>query len=322
MRFGLADMIRMGIGQLPKGVRRGVGLADDAPDLVLSKAQATALPALVSEDGITAERLAALIAMKTAGVDTLTAAVVAAIKAMSPESRPISYLGSPIAKWKSSGTDFDFALSADGGPTVGTFGTVPADAIALEVWSDGAASDDYVFWSSRSGQLSNVGVLATNISNNLGATNPNRYVSSGQHQIIPLQAVGSIGAALRFAGGKASARCQGRFITQSSGLPYLLANSSGSSEEFVLSGAGASQQLPYNNTAKFPAGYTGCFFQVVGSGGIRARWDGSAPTALFGELLSNGYYWIDTSKHGISLSALRLYMPSGTRIIGNALVSA
>jgi len=228
-------------------------------------------------------------------------------------------LGNPISRYKSTGVDFDFALDATGNATAGTWGTVPADAIALEVWCNTSAAGDYLFFASRTGQLSAAGVLATNISNNTGGTNPNgRFVVAGAKMVIPLSAIGAVDSTFRFAGSKATGRCQGRYITSNAAFPYKLA----SAEEWTIAGAGASAQMPYTNTAKFPASTVGTVFQIKGASGTRIRYDGGSPTATAGELLEPGYYFLDYARHGIAASALRFYVPSGVWISGNTLVAA
>jgi len=229
---------------------------------------------------------------------------------------PIPGLGRPINDFKTTGTDFDFALDATGNPTVGTWGTVPADACALEFWSNGAASDDVIFWATRSGSLSTVGVLATNITNNEGATNPSaRRLSSGEHIVLPLTTVGAVDALFRFAGGKSTARMQGRFISANTRFPYSM----NSGTESLITGAGASAQFPFSDASRFPVGTIGVMLQVKGSGGVRARYDGGVPSASYGDLLPNGNYFIDYDRHGVSISALRLFAPVGTWIVANAL---
>lgn len=227
-------------------------------------------------------------------------------------------LGSPINLFKTSGTDFDFALENTGNPTVGTWGTVPADACAIEFWSNGTASDDVIYWATRSGNLSSTGNLATNLANNDGATNPARRLSSGEHVVLPLTTTGTVDALFRFAGGKAGARMQGRFLSANSRFPYRL----NSNTEAVIAGAGASAQLPFTDTSRFPAGTIGVTLQIKGAGGVRARYDGGVPSASFGDLLPNGNYFIDYARHGVSVSALRLFVPANTWIIANALKAA
>ena len=178
-------------------------------------------------------------------------------------------IGSPIGQYKYTGSVIDFGLSAVGDAVAGSgtpFTSVPTDAIALEMWCNATGAGDYLFWSSRSGQLSNVGVLATNLANNTGATNPNRFVNNGQHLVIPCQSVGVLGSAVRFAPGTASARAQGRWIAAGSGFPYLMGHVAGSATEFVIAGAGASAQVPFSDVNRFPVGYAGLYMQITGTG--------------------------------------------------------
>lgn len=222
-------------------------------------------------------------------------------------------VGTPLTLYKYSGAIIDFGLPGDGGPAVVTFPTVPADAVALELWVNASASDDYLFVALVGGRLSNTGVLATNIAANLLAC---RNVASGQHMVLPLQTPGVIPSTFRFAGSKASTRIQGRFISQSSSFPHLL----GSTTEFVVTGGGASVQLPFSDTNRFPVGaQDACTFQILGPGPVRMTIDGTAASATVGDVLQPGTYYLDASRHGLAISALRLFPPTGTNIVGNSL---
>lgn len=226
-------------------------------------------------------------------------------------------LGGPLTNWLYTGAPFDFAAdqSATGNPVVPTVGTVPADAVAMELQVNGNASDDYLFVTTINSGLSSTGVIASNVAANLlGA----RYVANGQPMVIPLLAVGTALPAMRVATGKASARCQGRWISQAANLPYLLASTTAD----LLTGANSSQQLAYSNGTKYPAGYSAVVMQVLGPGPIRVYTDGTAVTSTTGFLVGPGTYLIDVAKHGIALSALKMYLPTGTNVVANALAPA
>lgn len=224
-------------------------------------------------------------------------------------------VGTPLTLYKYSGAVIDFGLPSDGGPAVVTFPTVPTDAVALELWVNASAADDYLFAALVGGRLASTGVLATNISANLLAC---RSVVSGNHMVLPLQTVGVIPATWRFAGSKSGSRIQGRFISQAAALPYLM----GSTTEIVMTGAGASQQLPFSDTNRFPVGTNACTFQILGPGPVRMTMDGTVPTATVGDVLQPGTYLIDMARHGLALSALRFFMPAGTNLVGHSLKPA
>lgn len=230
-------------------------------------------------------------------------------------NQALTSLGSAITPYKYSGGFIDFALDTTGNPTVGTFSSVPTDAVAVELWVNANGASDYLFANTASGVLSATGVIGTNITANLAAV---RSVASGAHMTVPFVTVGTVPTTLRFAGGVSGARCQGRYISQSSGFPYLL----GSTTQFQLTGAGAQQQMPFNSAGIFPVGYAGAWFQVIGSGAARFTIDGTATSATLGDILPLGTYYIDQAKHGISLAALRIWLPTGVNIIGNSLVTA
>jgi hypothetical protein len=225
-------------------------------------------------------------------------------------------IGSPLTPWKYSGATFDFAADASGtgNAVVPTLGTVPTDAVAIEMWVNGNASDDYIFATTVAGQLGATGVFATNITANLAAV---RWAASGGKIIIPCTAIGTA-PTLRVATGKASARIQGRFISQASGFPYLLASLTNS----LLIGAGGSQQFAFTDAARFPAGYNAVLLQVLGAGPMRVYFDGTAVTSTTGDLVPPGTYLIDLALHGVSLSALRMHLPTGTNVFAHSLKAA
>lgn len=231
------------------------------------------------------------------------------------QNQAMPWIGKPFASWKYSGAQIDFALTATGDATAVSFGTVPTDAVGVELWVNANGSTDYLFTSTQAGRLSGTGVIGTNITANLAAT---RYVANGDHIIMPFLTVGAAPASFRVACGVSGARCQGRFISQAAGYPYML----GTTTEWVLTGAGASQQLPYGSTGSFPVGNIGALMQLVGSGVARYTIDGTVPSATYGDILVPGTYYIDIAAHGIALSALRVFLPTGTNLIGSSLMSA
>lgn len=211
---------------------------------------------------------------------------------------------------------------ADAAQTSGTlahffpFTSPPADAVAVELWVNADGPTDYLFCSLVSGRLSANGANATDIAANLASC---RSVTGGAKLILPLVTKGVVPSTWRFAFGVASgASLQGRYISESELGPYLCA----STTEFVLTGAGASQQLPYSDTSRFPVGTTGFVMQVTGSTPARVTVDGTVPTATRGAIVRAGTYLVDYDRDGFSVSALRMYLPTGTNVVGNTLKSA
>lgn len=236
--------------------------------------------------------------------------------AVLPQNQSLPWIGNPLVPWKYTGAVFDFDGTATntGNAVVPTLGTVPADAIGVEMWVNGNAADDYIFATTVAGQLGLTGVFATNITANLAAV---RWAASGQHIVIPFMTAG-VAPTLRVATGKTSARIQGRFISQSAGMPYLLSSMTNS----ILIGAGASQQFAYTDPSRFPAGYCGVIMQVLGAGPMRITIDGTAVSSTTGDLIPPGVYLIDQALHGISLAALRMYLPVGTNVYAHAITYA
>jgi hypothetical protein len=230
----------------------------------------------------------------------------------------ISYgLGGVLTNWLYTGTQFDFLADASGtgNAVVPVVGTVPTDAVAMELQVNGNAVDDYLFVTTTNSGLAAAGNFAANIALNVLNV---RYVTNGQPMVVPLLAVGTALTAPRVATGKASARCQGRWISQSSNLPYLL----GSTTADLLTGANSQQQFTFGSSTKYPAGYSAILMQVLGPGPIRIYTDGTAVTSTTGFLLGPGTYLVDFAKHGISMAALKMYLPTGTNVVSNALMPA
>lgn len=224
-------------------------------------------------------------------------------------------LGNPLSAYKYSGTWWDFAMDANGGPNAFTFTGFPSDGVALEVWVNANAADDYVFWAGVGGILSNTGVLATNVAANLLAR---RHSAAGVPMLLPVQTVGAVPSTWRFAGSKSTSRLQARAVAASSAIPYL----SASNVEFSLTGNGASQQLPFTDGTRFPVGTSAIQFQILGPGPARMTWDGTTPSATLGAIFAPGSYLIDYARHGVAVSALRIFMPSGTNLVGASLFAA
>lgn len=232
-------------------------------------------------------------------------------------------MGSALTSYKYTGSNLTFDLSMDpnGGPTVPAWPTVPADAVGMEIWSSSATSGDGLAFALRPSILSNTGVIATNTAANKGASGsqPSRFTTETNHMILPFQAVGVVPTTWRLAQLQtAGQKLQGRYISQSAGFPYLMAGA----EEFLVVGSANVSTLPTGTAAKFPTGYCGAVFQVIGAG-VRFTMDGSAPGAAVGDVLAAGAtYWVDQSKHGVSLAALRFWTPSGTFLVGSSLTYA
>lgn len=232
-------------------------------------------------------------------------------------------MGGALVPYKYTGSNltFDVTLAALGAPTAPAWPTQPADAIAVELWASSDAAADGIAFAVRSGQLSNTGVLATNTSNNIGTTGslPSRYAVAGAHIVVPLSAVGAApGSTWRVAYlTTAGIKLQGRYISQASNFPYLC----GAVEEFLLVGAGAVVQLPTATANKFPTGYSGAVIQVIGAG-VRMTVDGTAPTAALGDIVAPGVYNVDQTRHGVSLAAIKFYLPASTFLVGHSLSPA
>lgn len=224
-----------------------------------------------------------------------------------------SGMGTPFSQYKYSGPVIDFTLGAVGDPQNNAFSGCPADAVAIEVWASANASDDYLFFATLSGHLSSAGVLATNVAANLLNR---RFVGGGAHMVIPLQAMGAVPAGFRFAGSKNGALVHGRYISSASNLRYKL---SAASVATNLTGADATQQLPYLTASQFPdlAAQAAVDMMISGTSGLAARItiDGTAPTAVKGDIWPVGSrIFIDAADHGIAWSALKIWLPTGVNI--------
>lgn len=224
-------------------------------------------------------------------------------------------MGSPATKLKYTGAQIDFTLGAVGDPQNNAFAGCPADAVAIEVWANASAADDYLFVSTLSGTLSTTGVLATNIAANLLAA---RYAVSGGHLVIPFKVAGTVPTGLRFAGSKNGAHLNGRYVASSSNLKYLL---SAATSPIAMTGADNSQQLPYLTASKFPdlAAQAAVDLMVTGTVGLFSRFtlDGTAPTATMGDIVPVGsHLFIDAADHGIAWSAMKIWLPTGVNLAG------
>lgn len=234
--------------------------------------------------------------------------------------------GNALTPYKYTGTQFAVALDPSGrAVTIGS-PTVPADAVAMELWSaNNIGASDYLFWASRASVLAsdNTGVAATDLTSNTAKNNgssgsaPQRFVVSGAHFILPFNTVGAVPTGWRFARGSTGLLTFARFLSSSSNFPYLAAGT----EEFIVVGANNVQQMPTATAAKFPTGYSAAVFQVIG-GSIRMTSDGNDPTSSSGDIIAAGTYYVDQSVHGLSLAALKFYMSTGTFIVGHSLIDA
>lgn len=231
-------------------------------------------------------------------------------------------MGSALTAFKYTGSSLNFDLNFDpsGNPTVPAWPTAPADAVGMEVWSSSSTAGDGFAFALRASILSSTGVIATNTATNKGTSGsqPSRFTLADAHMVLPFQVVGTVPTTWRFAQLQNSGqKLQGRYISQAAGFPYLMAGA----EEFLVVGNGNVFTLPTGTAAKFPSGYCGAVFQVIGAG-VRFTMDGSAPGAAVGDPLAVGTYWVDQAKHGVSLAALRFWMPSSTFLVGSSLTYA
>jgi hypothetical protein len=234
--------------------------------------------------------------------------------------------GNALTPYKYTGTQFAVALDPSGrAVTIGS-PTVPADAVAMELWSaNNVGASDYLFWASRSAVLAgdntgnNANDLISNTAKNNGSSGsaPQRFVVNGAHFILPFNTVGTAPTGWRFARGSTGLLTFARFLASSSNFPYLAAGT----EEFIVVGANNVQQMPTGTAAKFPTGYGAAVFQVIG-GAVRMTSDGTDPTSSNGDLVAAGTYYVDQSAHGLSLAALKFYMSTGTFIVGHSLTYA
>lgn len=255
--------------------------------------------------------------MDAAGLDTLTATNIAALSRLIRQGQDIKHFGTAAAPFVNTGAfiDFEATSGGTGNALVGPWGSVPADACAVELWVNGTAVDDYMFFATETGRVAQLGNFAANNAANLLAA---RWVSSGAHAIIPFANVGTVPTTLRLAVGKTPARIQGRWLSSSQGFPYLLA----SPTMHLLTGASGVLQFNVASTAQFPVGYVGNVFQVLGTGPVRYTRDGTTPSVTQGDILPTGTYYFDQNRHGVSLAALKFYLPAGTNILGNSLFNA
>lgn len=236
--------------------------------------------------------------------------------------RSVPYLGTALTSHKYTGSNlaFDLALAADGGPTVPAWPTVPSDATGVELWGSTSAAADGIAFAPRSAVLANTGVLATNTATNKGASGSTAvvHVLAGAHITIPFATQGAVPAGWRVALLEtAGIKLQGRYISAAANLPYKI----GGTEEFRLVGAGGQQLLPVATTAKFPVGYVGCVMQVIGAG-VRFTLDGSTTGAAVGDILAPGIYYVDETRHGVSLAAMKIWLPASTFVVGHSLIAA
>lgn len=232
-------------------------------------------------------------------------------------ARDVPGIGEPLTIFRYTGSDVDVALPADGTPAdlTASFSSVPADAVGIEVMLSNTGGTDYLFSALTAGRLNTAGAdLAARTAANLLAC---RWVANGDKMVLPFVTKGVIPTTWRWASGSSSAsRLQARYISDASlRMPYLMA----STTEVVLTGAAASQIPPHTDTNRFPAGWSAFQFQVLG-GAARMRFDGGVPTATFGHVLQPGrQYYLDPTRHGISIAALRLFLPVGVNVVGHSL---
>lgn len=234
--------------------------------------------------------------------------------------------GNALTPYKYTGTQFAVALDASGrAVTIGS-PTVPADAVAMELWSaNNVGASDYLFWASRASVLAsdntgnNANDLISNTAKNNGGSgaSPQRFVVSGAHFILPFNVVGTVPTGWRFARGSTGLLTWARFIASSTNFPYLAAGT----EEFIMAGSNSVLQMPVATAAKFPTGYNAVVFQVIG-GPIRMTSDGTDPTNSTADIIPAGTYYVDQSAHGLSLAALKFYMPNSSFIVGHSLIDA
>lgn len=230
--------------------------------------------------------------------------------------------GSAVCRHKYTGESTDFALDVTGIETASATWTVPADAVAAEYWVNSLTATDEMYIATATGVISASGSdLTTRAAYN---TINVMKVVGGEKIVMPFETVG-VRPLFRFATNVSGLRCQGRYISQSSGtVKYKQATSvplTASVLDKLTGNSSGIQQFNYGTTNKFPAGYTAVMFRVEGPGPV--RWSlGSPqnPTATVGDFLTPGLYLIDVADTGIALTAIRFYIPTGTNIVAYALL--
>lgn len=228
------------------------------------------------------------------------------------------------AQFRYTGPIIDYSANAEGAPQTPVWPTPPADAVALQLFSNSIASNDGLAVTLRAGRLDSTGVLATNTAANTGAANnsvtsarqPARHVIGGQSLILPLSATGAaVPSTFRTAALNSNGqRIQGYFISEASGFPYRMT----ATMEILLAGAGAIVQFPTATETVFPVGYKAVDFQVTGAGArVVFNNESGLPTATQGMPLPAGAYTWDEARHGISFSTLKFFLPANTCIVGH-----
>lgn len=227
-------------------------------------------------------------------------------------------LGDSLFNFKYTGVAFSFLLAADGGPTAASFGTVPSDAVGIEVFANSAGANDWLFFLPRASMTSGGSLGANLTAHQLECFG----VTAGAPMVVPFTAQGVASATTRWGGNTASMRCTGRFIAASSQYPYLLGSVANAVTETVLIGDGATtgtRQLPFGDTNRFPAATTAVQIQVLGLP-IFITTDGAIPTAATGVMVQPGRYVLDLAEQGVALSALKMFIPTGAVVLAMSLV--
>lgn len=241
-------------------------------------------------------------------------------------NQPLTPFTNCPARFRYTGPIIDYSANAEGAPQTPVWPTTPADAVALQLFSNSIATNDGLAVTLRAGRLDSTGVLATNTAANTGAANnsvtgtrqPARHVIGGNSLILPLSATGAaVPSTFRTAALNSNGqRIQGYFISEASGFPYCMT----ATMEILLAGTAVLNafQLPVSTAAIFPVGYKAIDFQVTGDGArFVVNGESGLPTATQGIPLPAGSYTWDEARHGISFSTLKFWLPDTVCIVGH-----
>lgn len=264
--------------------------------------------------------------IQRAGVTATPAQLAELFHDLSRSNQPLTPWTQCPARFPYTGPIIDYSATAEGAPQTPVWPTPPADAVALQLFSNSIATNDGFALTLRAGRLDSTGVLATNTAANMGTANnsvtsarqPARHVIGGQSMILPLSAVGAaVPATFRTAALTSNGqRIQGYFLSEASGFPYLMT----ATMELLLVGTAVLNafQFPTLTATIFPVGYKAVDFQVVGDGArFVVNGESGLPTATQGIPLPAGSYTWDEARHGISFSTLKFWLPDTVCIVGH-----
>lgn len=183
-------------------------------------------------------------------------------------------------------------------------GAFPAGATAMEIWSPSGSAIAWV--------PATTGNLVLDGSNN--ATDANLLVPAVSAGVRPPRVIIPFGGSITASTPRFAAKAPGAGVYLNArliGIPQKYQHAGGVNSD-LITGAGASIQFNYGNTAVFPAGTDAVLIQINGGAGTTFSTDGAAPSATRGEWIAPGEMrLIDFTDTGFSLSQLRLYLTAG-----------